>query len=1043
MAELTASDPPGISVLGTVTVNGSAVTGLLPRRLIAALALAAPHTLGSEALVDALWGDEPPTNVRSALQTLVSRTRAVAGSQTIELTASGYRLTAPSDIDAVRSARDDGLENALSLWRGEPGDDLGDAPVAEELRAAAHSLRQDLTRRRAAQLMHDRRWTEAVPLLTVLVDAAPLGEADAVLLMRALDGAGRRNDALATFARLRDALADTLGTDPGREAVDLNAALLRAEAVPRARIGVREPTTPLIGRHDDIATVESLLTRVRLVTLLGVGGLGKTSLAQEIARRSASPFVVVVELAGTTSSEDIMLTIATTLGIRTSVSRISDPRARIDLRTRVVKALTEAEALLVLDNCEHLVDAAAEIAADLIAAVPALRILATSRAPLAIIGEHVVPLPPLQASDAASPAVALFIERARAVRPQAALDLVTVARICERLDGLPLAIELAAARVRSMALDDIERRLRDRFALLSTVDRAAPERHRTLFAVIDWSWKLLESRQRTLLRRLSLFADGFTSDAARAVAGRDDEPIDDLDALVMQSLLTVHDDDGTVRFRMLETVREFTRDRLIESNEADSVESALLDWSRDFARAHERLVFGSTQLSAMHSVAAEQENLIAALRRAIERERLDVAVSIFGLLAMFWSMRGEHEEVLTFGPGVVALARRGRIPDAVVDIAAVGLLVAALTLSLDDTRIGLPALALVRRLRRVGRTSDPRVHALLDLTLAIASTWDADDLADLDDVIERVSQSSDPVAAAIGTMFGANVAENNGESEKAKNFARRTHRLAREFGDTWMAASSAATLAQLHSESGDASDAAKWSREARSGLRALGADADLVQIDSMLALALVQQGDDSLARELFSDDDDDDDASGEAAAISSAVRAEVALRDGRTDAALALYDEAIRRFRTPAELSSPWFLLISSARLSAGMQLDEASAQRDAVQRLRTRIIAVSRLRLVGTDQPVTGGAIIGPAVWALGVGDLRDVGLELLALSERMSGRQDFAPVARHSHFVEAARLCGASRVAAARSAAAELDAVERVRRVNELLSDRRWREA
>ncbi len=307
----------------------------------------------------------------------------------------------------------------------------------------------------------------------------------------------------------------------------------------RSRIGLRTAPNALIGREYDLEAVEDLVATGRLTTILGAGGLGKTRLAQEIGNRAVhTPAVIVLELASVRTGDDIGLALASTLGIRevrsTRIQSI-DPNARVDLRSRILSMLAERETLLIVDNCEHIVDAAAAWVADILDSTTNVRILATSRAPLAISAERVYPLDSLTSglsptdivpstpapADVSSlgPAVALFVERARAARPAVVLPLDVVVRLCDRLDGLPLAIELAAARIRSMSVEEVERRLKNRFALLTSGERTAPERHRTLLAVIDWSWNLLTNPQRALLRRLSRFPDGFSAEAAEIVAG--------------------------------------------------------------------------------------------------------------------------------------------------------------------------------------------------------------------------------------------------------------------------------------------------------------------------------------------------------------------------------------------------------------------------------------------------------------------------------------------------------------------------------------------
>nr|WP_260850749.1 BTAD domain-containing putative transcriptional regulator [Rhodococcus sp. WB9] len=398
-------------------------------------------------------------------------------------------------------------------------------PAATELAADAAVIRGQLKVAELAALVVVEDWDAALPKALAHVAAEPLDEQGHAHLMRALAGLGRDNEALDVFATFRKRMVSRLGADPSPALVALHTEILRggrpgAVAAPllvspdRTAIGLRAAPNALLGRDSDIAEIERSLTSSRVVTILGPGGAGKTRLAHELGARAATgTSVALVELASLRSSEDVVAAISSTLGLsevdiapgRLTVSRVHSARERLR------EALSAGPMLLILDNCEHVIGACSEIVADLVAAGDQLTVLTTSRAPLMLASEAVYPLPPLAIDEDDAPAVQLFTVRARAVRPTARLDPETVRSVCRTLDGLPLAIELAAARVRSMSVEDIGRRLEHRFALLRSHDPTSPERHRTLHAVIDWSWQLLGEQQQIALRRLCRFPAGFTS----------------------------------------------------------------------------------------------------------------------------------------------------------------------------------------------------------------------------------------------------------------------------------------------------------------------------------------------------------------------------------------------------------------------------------------------------------------------------------------------------------------------------------------------------
>ncbi|MFD3457709.1 BTAD domain-containing putative transcriptional regulator [Streptomyces sp. NPDC058691] len=660
------------------------------RALLAALALRAPHPVSPEALIAEVWGgegDDPPQDAAGALQALVSRLRrALAdGKEAIASGPGGYRLVigSPDDVDlgvferlaregaAALAAGDaegaaDILGRALALWRGPALADLPDrgaaAPRLEALRLAAayHRIEACLALGRAA---------EVLPQVRGLVAEHPLHEPFRAQWIRALRATGRSADALGAYEESRRTLADRLGTDPGPELRALHTQLLTAQEPspapaaappppPPTRAGnLRTRLTSFVGRQTELAALRRSLVdgRRRLVTLTGPGGSGKTRLSQEAAQaeEAAAAYpdgVWLAELAPLDHPAAVPDAVLSAVGHRDTAvlaaAREVRGAAEADPTARLLEFCAQRRLLLILDNCEHVVDAAAALTDRLLAACPGVTVLATSREPLGLPGEAVRPVEPLPLPTARR----LFVERAAAVRPgfDASRDHAdAVDEICRRLDGLPLAIELAAARLRVLSPRQIADRLDDRFRLLTGGSRTALPRQQTLRAVVDWSWDLLSGAERTALRRLSVFAGGCTLQAAEAVCGED--ALDLIGQLADKSLIVVEHGADEVRYRLLETIHEYAAERAAADPDDRAATAARhTAYWLEFARAADLGMRGPDQLVWASRVEADLDNIRTALDHTIEAGEYDDAIALALHMGWFWWLRNYRDEAATW-----------------------------------------------------------------------------------------------------------------------------------------------------------------------------------------------------------------------------------------------------------------------------------------------------------------------------------------------------------------------------------------------------------
>ena len=686
-----------IRVLGTVELVAEGQVRVLPgageRALLALLALAAGRVVPVSALVDALWGAALPANPGNALQVRVSKLRralAAAGapSELVVTRPPGYLLDIPRDrVDALRftdqvaaartaahadpAAAARRYREALAAWHGPALAEFVDAawagPEAVRLTELQLAAREELVDLEVAAGRH----SEVLGELEELTAAHPLRERLHARLMLALYRAGRQADALAAYQRARNLLDAELGLEPSSELRDLQEAILQQradlavpalatssrapEAAVSERVAPRLPArlTSFLGRDADLHRMGELLQTARLVTVTGPGGVGKTSLALEVARATAERFgdgVGFVRLAGVTDAGQVSAAALAALEIRDVATATAEDQLLGHLRDRGV--------LLVLDNCEHLADACALLAEHLLEACPGVRLLATSREPLAARGEVQYAIDPLPVPAAAagtseltgSAAAQLFLDRARGALPDFSVrdeaDAAAVADICRHLDGMPLALELAAARVAALPVDELARRMGDRFALLTTGPRTAEARQRTLRATVDWSFQLLTDPERVLLRRLSVFRGSWTLEATQAVAGG--EPletsavVDLLGRLVDRSLVVVDRSRGVrgggPRYHLLETIRQYAAERLADSGEDVRIARAHVDYLTGLAERAEAELRGDGQARWLPRLALERDDLDAALAWCGARaaEEPDAALRLVAPLGWYW-----------------------------------------------------------------------------------------------------------------------------------------------------------------------------------------------------------------------------------------------------------------------------------------------------------------------------------------------------------------------------------------------------------------------
>jgi predicted ATPase/DNA-binding SARP family transcriptional activator len=895
-----------LTLLSRVSYRSLEITGSRLQGLLALLA-EDPHTgCSSSRLVDALWPDEQPEHPVKAVQVLVSRARARLGPDVIVNTPSGYRLALRDDqIDASavllraadsekRSRAGDHLaalehaEAGLALCEGAAGWDAGAGDPLSALRAARVPAYRSLLRARALALSRLGRRAEAAAPLGELIRQYPRDEEVLAELLRCETATAGPAAALARYAAYRQRLRDELGSDPGPALQSVHQELLQADA-PVIRRGVRHEPNPLLGRDDDIAAVAGLLGTSRVTSIVGTGGLGKTRLAHAVSSQAEQRVVHFVELAGVAADGDVAAVVASALGageedgnpVRGGSTPPGGPAG-------IVAALGPGPALLVLDNCEQVVHGAADLVQALVSLSRDLRVLTTSRAPLGLSSESVYLLPELDLLTTAE----LFRQRARAIRPDADLPADTVRELCGRLDGLPLAVELAAARVRVMSVAEIARRLDDRFAVLRGGARDAPQRHRTLHAVIDWSWNLLDPAGQAAMRALSVFPGGFTADAARHLLGADILPV--LEQLADQSLLKVIDTASGIRYRMLETVREFAEARREEAGETERVTGRFLAWAGDFGAAHHDSVLTNDDLPAFEMIRAEQDNLVQALRHGLDRRDAGTVAAVSAVLGGLWVAEGSFARMTALAGDTMRILPPFRPEPALVEATRTSLVLGALTGFL--LRGPSPARFLVGLRRLPSAPPDTFARAAQAVLNALAGPPEAALAA-----VQALTQSDQPLVAGMANYVASYAREEAGDTGGALAAARRSLAAFERRGSAWLRTAAHSRIGELClqvDEAGSADEALRHLTAALSVLEEFGTWSSANRVREAIVAANLQRGAyDEAERELKLTAPRGPDEPWEMPMFDTTMRAEIALGRGDVDTGLDLWRSAAATLR--------------------------------------------------------------------------------------------------------------------------------------------------
>ena len=1015
-----------LRLLGPVAVHvgdGPAVDvgGPRARALLARLAVDPGRVVGLDSLIDAVWEEAPPAAPGNAVQALVSRLRRAVPELSVRATPPGYLLDLPADaVDAARferlvaRAREERhpervvalLTEAEALWRGPALADLRDLAFTAAPATRWAELRLGAAEQRLTAQLQLGRPAVVLPELEQLVAEHPLREPFSLLLVRALARLGRPAEALAAYERCRARLADELGLDPSPALQAEHLAVLRGQTPPeppesrpaRAGTTLRTSLTSFLGRDAELASLGALLDGGRLVTLLGPGGAGKTRLALEAAHRRQALLpdgVWWVELAPVADARLLPAAVLAAVGQRegTSLERVP---TLVEASARLQGTFVDRRALLVLDNCEHLVGAVAQLTDELLGHCPGLQVLTTSREPLGVPGEAVLPVGPLavpgaqDAGAADAPAVRLFADRAVAVRPEFALTpatLPSVLEICRRLDGMPLALELAAARLRTLGVAQIAARLDDRFHLLTGGSRVALPRHQTLRAVVEWSWDALDGPEQAVARRLSVFAGGATLDAVEEVcadpgwSGAD--VLDAVTGLVEKSMLLAVEDGGGVRYRMLETIRAYGAEQLDAAGERAAVEAAQTAWAVRLLDELDPVLRTGEQLPALHRLHAEHDGLVAVLQRAVAAGDAASAVHLGARLCWYWLVTGRQLAASRWLADVLALPGPPSALRAICQtFSAMG------GADSGDWTAAVPELTAVRQLppELTWRSAEPMAAfawGLAEVFLGGPATVEA---------VEKLAANGDPWVVAGARVVGAQITENYGEFAGFEAELAAAQAAFDALGDRWGRSLAAAARGQLSAMDGDLDTALAATTEALRLSDELGTTEDSPLLRVRLAVLEAVRGDLTAAEaRIRATVDDLQGDRGMALSYAEASLGGLALLDGRVAEAERWHRQALQHGTEGTGPSQVRAMVLTGLAVvlatRARREPDQAAElDREADEHLVNALDLVVR---VNPDMPVAANVVQGLGAVATIRGDAHR-GARLTGLATAVRGRPD-----------------------------------------------------